>query len=166
MKLKLQYLGCLMRIAWLIREDPDAGKDWRQKGTTEDEMVGWHHRLDGHEFEQTPGDSKGQGSLACCSPWGRKKSDTTEQLNRTELYPWHYLSTLSLFTHLILTTTFWAYPHSIDGKAEEKRGYWVHSGRKWWIQIHAFWLISHDLKRALLSLQRLSLASSGGEREI
>ena len=47
----------------------------------EDEMVGWHHRLDGHEFEQSQGDGKGQGSLACCSPWGHKESDTTEQLN-------------------------------------------------------------------------------------
>ena len=51
------------------------------KGTTEDEMVGWHHRLDGHEFEQAPGVGDGQGSLVCCSPWGRKESDTTEQLN-------------------------------------------------------------------------------------
>ena len=56
---------------WLIRKDPDAGKDWRQeeKGTTEDKMVGWHHWLDGHEFEQAPGVGDGQGSLACCSPW-------------------------------------------------------------------------------------------------
>ena len=56
----------------LIGKDPDAGKDWRQKekGAAEDEMVGWHHRLSGHEFEQTLGDSEGQGSLACCSPWG------------------------------------------------------------------------------------------------
>ena len=55
---------------WLIRKDPDAGKDWRQeeKGTTEDEMVGWHHQLDGHEFGQAPGVGDGQGSLACCSP--------------------------------------------------------------------------------------------------
>ena len=52
---------------------------------TEDEMVGWHHRLDGHEFEQAPGVGDGQGSLACCSPWGRKESDTTERLNSTEL---------------------------------------------------------------------------------
>ena len=64
----------------LIRKDPDAGKDGRQeeKGTTEDEMVGWHHQLNGHEFEQTPGDSEGQGSLVGCSPWGHKESDTTE----------------------------------------------------------------------------------------
>ena len=64
---------------WLTAEDPDAGKDWGQeeKGLTEDEMVGRHHRLNEHEFEQTPGNSEGQGSLACCSPWSRKESDTT-----------------------------------------------------------------------------------------
>ena len=63
----------------LIGKDPDAGKDWRQeeKGAAEDEMVGWHHWLNGHEFEQTPGDTEGQGSLACCSPWGHKQLDTT-----------------------------------------------------------------------------------------
>ena len=68
---------------WLIWKDPDAGKDWRgeKKGTTEDEMVGWHHRLNGHEFEQAPGVGDGQGSLAYCSPWGRKESDTTERQN-------------------------------------------------------------------------------------
>ena len=64
--------------------DPDAGRDWGQeeKGTTEDEMVGWHHQLNGHDFEQAPGGSEGQGSLACCSPWGRKESNTTEQVNK------------------------------------------------------------------------------------
>ena len=64
---------------WLIWKDPDAGKDWRQeeKGTTKNEMAGWHHQLDGHEFEQAPGVGDGQGSLACCSPWGRKLSDWT-----------------------------------------------------------------------------------------
>ena len=68
---------------WLIGKDPDAGKDWRQeeKGMTEDEMAGWHHRLNWHEFEQDLGVSDRQGSLACCSPWGHKRSDTTEQLN-------------------------------------------------------------------------------------
>ena len=73
---------------WLIGKDPDAGKDWRQeeKGMTEDEMVRWHHQLNGQEFEQTPGVGGGQGSLACCSPWGRKESDTTEQLNWRENY--------------------------------------------------------------------------------
>ena len=63
-----------------IGKDPDAGKDWGQeeKGTTEDEMVGWHHWLNGHELEQTPGDGDGQGGLVCCSPWSCKDSDTTE----------------------------------------------------------------------------------------
>ena len=61
---------------WFIGKDPDAGKDWKQekKGTTEDEMVGWHHQLNGHEFEQALGDDDGQGSLVCCSPWDRKES--------------------------------------------------------------------------------------------
>ena len=69
--------------SWLIRKDPDAGKDWRweEKGTAEDNMVGWHHWFNGHEFEQTPEDCEGQGSLACCSLWGRKESDMTEWLN-------------------------------------------------------------------------------------
>ena len=72
--------------SWCIRKDPDAGKDWRQeeKGTTEDEMIGWHHQLDGHEFEQFLGIDDGQGSLVCCSPWGHKELDTTEWLNWTE----------------------------------------------------------------------------------
>ena len=72
---------------WLIRKDPDAGKDWKQeeKGTTEDAMVGWRHRIDGHEFEQALGVSDGQGSLVCCSPWGHKESDWVTKL--TELKP-------------------------------------------------------------------------------
>ena len=72
---------------WLIGKDPDTGKEWGQeeKVMTEDEMVGWHHWLDGHEFEQAPGVGDGQGSLACCRPWGFKESNTTEWLNWTEL---------------------------------------------------------------------------------
>ena len=68
---------------WLIGKDPDAGKDQRQekKRTTEDEMVGWHHQLDEHEFEQALGVGNGQESLVCCSPWGRKVLDTTEWMN-------------------------------------------------------------------------------------
>ena len=68
---------------WLIWKDPDAGKDWKQeeKGTTENEMVGWHHQLNGHEFEQALGVGDGQGSLVCCSPWGHKESDPIERLN-------------------------------------------------------------------------------------
>ena len=73
--------------SWLIGKDSDAGSNWGQeeKGTTEDEMAGWHHRLDGHEFEWTPGDGDGQGGLVCCDSRGRKESDRTEQLNWTEL---------------------------------------------------------------------------------
>ena len=71
---------------WLIWTDPDAGKDWRQerKGMTKDEMVGWHHRLYGHEFEQALGAGDGQRSLKCWSPWGHKELDMTERLNWTE----------------------------------------------------------------------------------
>ena len=67
---------------WLIGKDSDAGRDWGQeeKGTAEDEMAGWHHWLDGHEFEWTPGVGDGQGGLACCDSWGRKESDMTERL--------------------------------------------------------------------------------------
>ena len=87
LKVKLQYFGPLVAKNWLIGKDLDAGKDWRQeeKRTTEDEMVAWHHRLDGHEFEQAPGVGDGQGGLACCSPWGRKESDTTRWLNTLRL---------------------------------------------------------------------------------
>ena len=71
---------------WLTGKDSDAGRDWGQeeKGTTEDEMIGWHHRINGHEFEWTPGVDDGQGGLACCDSWGHKESDTTEWLNWTE----------------------------------------------------------------------------------
>ena len=67
----------------LIGKDSDAGRDWGQeeKGMTEDEMAGWHHRLDGHGFGWTPGVDDGQGGLACCGPWGSKESDTTDRLN-------------------------------------------------------------------------------------
>ena len=81
--------------SWLIRKDPDAGNNWRQplvsplkaspsKGMTENEMVGWHHQLDGHEFEQAPGTCAEQESLGCCNQWGHKESDMTERLNWTE----------------------------------------------------------------------------------
>ena len=85
LKLKLPILWPPGVKNWLIGKDPDARKDWGQeKGTTEDEMVGWHHQLDGHEFEQAPGISDGQGSLEYYSPWGHKESDTTEGLNWTD----------------------------------------------------------------------------------
>ena len=75
--------------SWLVGKDPDAGKDWGQeeKGTTEDEIVGWHRWLNGHGFGWTPGVGDGQGGLACCSSWGRKESNRTERLNWTELNP-------------------------------------------------------------------------------
>ena len=78
--------------SWLIGKDPNAGKDWKQeeKGETEDEMVGWHHQLNGHEFEQALGVGDGQGSLVCCGSWGCKESDRTEWLNWRRLLrvPW------------------------------------------------------------------------------
>ena len=84
--------------SWLIGKDPDAGKDWGQeeKGMTEDEMVGWHHWLDGHGFGWTPGVGDGQGGLVCCDSWGRKESDTTERLNWTELKMKHQVDDLFL----------------------------------------------------------------------
>ena len=71
--------------SWLTGKDSDTGTDWgqKEKGAIEDEMVGWHHRLNGHEFEKTPGDSDGQGSLVCCSLWGHKELDTTWQVKRS-----------------------------------------------------------------------------------
>ena len=85
-------------IQWdslLIWKDPDAGQDWRweEERTTEGEMVGWHHRLNGHEFEQTPGVGDGQGGLACFSPWGRKELDMTEWLTHQIIFK------ILLFSH-------------------------------------------------------------------
>ena len=83
LRLKLQYFGHLIQKASSLEKTLMAGKDWGQeeKRATEDEMVGWHHQPNGYEFQQTLGDSEGQGNLALCSPWGHKVSDTTEQLN-------------------------------------------------------------------------------------
>ena len=87
LKLKLQCFGHLRRRTNSIGKDPDAGKDWRQgeKGTTQNERVGWHHWLNEHVFEQVPGAGDGQGSLVYCSPWGCKESDMSERLNWTDL---------------------------------------------------------------------------------
>ena len=91
-----------------IRKVLDSWKDWRQveKGMTEDEMVGWHYWFNRHEFEQAPGDGEGQGSLACCRPWGRKESDLTEQLNnniltlnRMSFYDFFFYQWCPLFVH-------------------------------------------------------------------
>ena len=83
LKLKLQYFGHLMRRVDSLEKILMLGGIWgqKEKGTTEDEMPGWHHRLDGHEFGCTPGDGDGQGGLACYNSWGRKEADTTERLN-------------------------------------------------------------------------------------
>ena len=86
LKLKLQYFGHLMQRTDLLEKDLDAGKDWRQeeKGTTEDEMAGWHHWLNGHEAEQTLRDSERQGSLVCCHLWGHKESDMISWQNNNK----------------------------------------------------------------------------------
>jgi len=91
LKLKLPYFGHLTHL-----KRPWFGSDWRleEKGTIEDEMVGWPHQLNGHVFEQTPGVGYGQGGLACYSPWGRQELDMTEQLNWTEAFFIHYFWTL------------------------------------------------------------------------
>ena len=87
--------------SWLIGKDSDVARDWGQeeKGTTEDEMAGWHHWLNGHEFEWTPGVGDGQGGLSCCNSWGRKELDRTEWLNWTELN-WAYLDTEHIYHFL------------------------------------------------------------------
>ena len=93
--------------SWLICKDPDAGKDWKQeeKGTTEDEMVGWHHQNNGHGFGWTPGVGYGQGGLMCCGSCGRKESDMTEQLNWTEVVELHNnrMSFFCLFVCFLIT---------------------------------------------------------------
>ena len=99
--------------SWLIGKDPDAGRDWGQeeKGTTEDEMAGWHHQLNGHEFGWTPGVGDGQGGLACCDSWDSKESDMTERLIWSNLILYlcfsFWLTSLciigSSFIHLIRT---------------------------------------------------------------
>ena len=88
LKLRFQSFGQLVERFDSLGKDPDAGKDWGQeeKGATEDEMVGWHHRLNGHKFQQTLGDSSGQGSLACCSPWGHKELHTTKWLKNNNTH--------------------------------------------------------------------------------
>ena len=98
---------------WLTGKDTDAGKDWRreEKGMTEDEMVGWHYRLSGREFEQTLGDTEGQGTLACSIPWGCQESDMTEWLNwRCDSLFHNLLSHQNLYSsHLICNQYKWTW---------------------------------------------------------
>ena len=100
LKLRLQYFGHLMRRTGSLGKTLMLGKieARRRRGWQKDEMVGWHHLLDGHEFEKVPGVGDGQGSLVCCSPWGHKESDTTVQLNWTERNTdWGYLLGVAVF---------------------------------------------------------------------
>ena len=111
LKLKLHCFGrtsCQTVKSQLTGKDPDAGKDWKQeeKGTTEGEMVGWHHLLNGHELEQILGGGEGQGILACCSPWGGKESDVTEQWTTatTRSRPRYFFPQIQLRSNLINDT--------------------------------------------------------------
>ena len=92
-KIRWLYPFLFPMPCYWVRKHPDAGKDWRQeeKGVTEYEMVGWHHQLDGHEFEQAPEDGEGQGSLAYCSPWNWKELDVIEGLNNNNLKECQFL---------------------------------------------------------------------------
>ena len=107
LKLKLPILWPPDAKNWLIGKDPDSGKDWRQeeKGTVEDEMVGWHHWLDAHGLEQASGVGDGQGSLACCSPWGLKQSDMTRWPNWTEIWTSSFNPNSSTGQQISLTHT-------------------------------------------------------------
>ena len=127
LKLKLQYFGHLIWRVNSLEEDPDAGKDWMQeeKEPTEDEMVGWHHWLDGHEFEQAPEDGKGQGNLACCSPWGHKESDMTEWLNNKKICNNTWVNLLSILnSQLISPEVIYYHINSVytQGFVKEKGG--------------------------------------------
>ena len=112
--------------SWLIGKDPDAGEDWSQEeeGTTEDEMIGWHHRLNRHEFEQAPGDGDGQGSLECCSPWIRKESDTTKQLinnNRVSGLKYWFL----------VGKWAWPWPWDVTQQLKWKHSQCLHQPERW-----------------------------------
>ena len=108
--------------SWLIGKNSDAGRDWGQeeKGTTEDEMAGWHHWLDGRESGWTPGVGDGRGGLACCNSWGRKESDTTERLNWTDSpYFFIFISRILSFPKchiniIIPCVTSWGWPFSLS----------------------------------------------------
>ena len=102
--------------SWFIRKDPDAGKDWRQKekGTTEDEMVGGHHWLSGHEFEPTPGDGEGLGSMAYCSPRGCKELETTEKLKNSDKYI-KFSVLLILFSFAFPFIRIYSFRHTLKG---------------------------------------------------
>ena len=128
--------------SWLIGKDPDRGKDWGQeeKGTTEDEMAGWHHWLDGHESAWTPGVGDGQGGLACCDSWGCKESDRTERLNWTEEE--YILQNFQSFFHYrgFLISALSIFPYWEVASSQQRS--------------HRYWL-SHPLEQALQPLTLL-----------
>ena len=112
--------------SWLIGKDSDAGRDWgKEKGTTEDEMAGWHHRLKGRESEWTPGDGGGQGGLACCNSWCRKELDTTGRLKWAELKTAMQVCMLSHSSYVWLFVTLWTVVHqaplSMDSPGKNTR---------------------------------------------
>ena len=114
LKLKFQYFWPPDAKNWLLGKDPDSWKDWRQeeKGMTEGNMVGWHHWLNGREFEQAPGVGDGEGNLACCSPRGRKESDTTEWLNCYNIdMSYIHICLLSQFSHVWISVMLWIVAH-------------------------------------------------------
>ena len=145
----------LFILNWFLLKDPDAGKDWRQeKGTTEDEMVGWHHRLYEHEFEKAPGVGDGQGILACCSLWSRKKSDTTEWLNWTEPFSsskWSVIVSLSQYHRKNYKSKLMYFPCHFIATDRKKWKQWQilfsWAPKSLWITMD-FW--SHEIKRHLL----------------
>ena len=114
--------------SWLNGKDPDAGKDGgHENRTTEDEMAGWHHQLNGHKFEQTPGGNEGQRSLVCCGPWGRKELDTTEWLNNnktesqnTEYCTWNPASPFSNYPYTLFFYGFQIYSKYLYTNQENK----------------------------------------------
>ena len=114
--------------SWLIGKDCDAGRDWGQeeKGTTEDEMAGWHHRLDRCEFDWTLGVGDGQRGLACCDSWGRKESDTTERLNWTEASMTRWYPLLTFWYH----RESWVISISLSSASDHTQG----EGVAWFAQ--------------------------------
>ena len=113
---------------WLIAKEPDAEKDWRreEKGITEDEVVGWHHWLNGHEFEQTLGDGEGQGSLVCYSLWGCKESDTTDWTARINCFLYVYLFYLLITMTVVKSSTLKMVMYSTFGnKRSTVLHFWV-----------------------------------------
>ena len=111
LKLKLQYFGHLMRRAYSLKKTLMLGKIEVRRRTTEDKMVGWHHRLNRHEFEQALGNGEGKGSVGCCSPWGHKESDTTERLsNNSKRVETTSVCIINHNNHLPFITIYLSFP--------------------------------------------------------